>query len=220
MSFSLWPQMRISAGVRVLVIIKALLIYVCSATSQGLLKKRYFDVQGHRGGRGNAIENTLPSFAWGMIGGATTLELDNGVTKDGVVVVYHDMFIPPEKCQDTKPAFRGDPDFPYVGKFIANLTLAQIKTLDCGSQRLIDYPMQLTYPGSKISTLQEVFEFAHCADPKHQILWNIESKIDPVHPNTTLGVDDFVRRQHAVFVSSSYPPSSITVCFSPGICDI
>lgn len=45
MSFSLWPQMRISAGVRVLVIIKALLIYVCSATSQGLLKKRYFDVQ-------------------------------------------------------------------------------------------------------------------------------------------------------------------------------
>lgn len=26
--------------------------------------------------------------------------------------------------------------FPYVGKNIANLTLAQVKTLDCGSQRL------------------------------------------------------------------------------------
>jgi hypothetical protein len=31
--------------------------------------------------------------------------------------------------------FPNDPDFPYVGKFIANLTLAQIKTLDCGSLR-------------------------------------------------------------------------------------
>lgn len=35
--------------------------------------------------------------------------------------------------------FADDPDFPYVGKFIANLTLAQVKTLDCGSLRLIDF---------------------------------------------------------------------------------
>ena len=33
--------------------------------------------------------------------------------------------------------FANDPDFPYVAKFIVNLTLAQIKTLDCGSERLI-----------------------------------------------------------------------------------
>jgi len=145
-----------------------------------------------------------------MINGATTLELDNNITKDGVVVVYHDMYIPPEKCQDTSPAFQGDPNFPYVGKFIANLTLAQIKTLDCGSKRLIDYPLQLIYPGTKISTLEEVFKFADCADPWHQIRWNIESKINPVHPNTTFGVEDFVTKQHAVFVASSYPSSSIT----------
>jgi len=42
------------------------------------------DIQGHRGGRGEMIENTLPSFAWGLIDGATTLEMDNGITKDGV----------------------------------------------------------------------------------------------------------------------------------------
>jgi hypothetical protein len=33
----------------------------------------------------------------------------------------------------------GDPEFPYVGKHIANLTLSQIKTLDCGSKRQMDY---------------------------------------------------------------------------------
>ncbi|KAG1872069.1 hypothetical protein C8R48DRAFT_770441 [Suillus tomentosus] len=41
---------------------------------------QFYDVQAHRGGRGNVVESTLPSFAWGLIDGATTLELDNGIT--------------------------------------------------------------------------------------------------------------------------------------------
>nr|GAT47326.1 PLC-like phosphodiesterase [Mycena chlorophos] len=163
-----------------------------------------FDVQGHRGGRGNAVENTLPAFAWGLIDGATTLELDNGITKDGVVVVWHDEQILPEKCSDTSPATPGDPLFPYVGKYIVELTLAQLKTLDCGSQRQTNYPLQLTYPGTRISTLEEVFEFVECADPEHSIRWNIESKIDAVNSNLTASVDDFVQKQYALFAKSPY----------------
>jgi glycerophosphoryl diester phosphodiesterase len=89
----------------------------------------------------------------GLIDGATTLELDNGITLDGEVVVWHDQQIKGSKCQDTAPAvgpwstfrppvidnaieqFPEDPMYPYVGKYIANLTLAQVKTLDCGSKR-------------------------------------------------------------------------------------
>ncbi|KAI0085655.1 PLC-like phosphodiesterase [Irpex rosettiformis] len=170
-------------------------------------KGRYFDVQAHRGGRGNTVENTLPSFAWGLIDGASTLELDNGITKDGVVVVWHDENITPEKCIDTAPAMPNDPDFPYVGKFVANLTLAQLRTLDCGSKRQEKYPLQLTYPGTRISTLEEVFAFAECADPSHEILWNIESKINAQFPNQTLGVNDFVQKQHAIFSATPYRKS-------------
>ncbi|KAL0950754.1 hypothetical protein HGRIS_007522 [Hohenbuehelia grisea] len=167
-------------------------------------QKKSLDVQGHRGGRGNTVENTLPSFAWGLIDGANTLELDNGITKDGEVVVWHDENLVATKCKDTAPAFPGDPDFPYVGKFIANLTLAQVKTVDCGSQRQIDFPFQLTYPRTRISTLKETFDFVECADPQHRILWNIESKINAQFPNQTRGVDDFVRKQHALFAASPY----------------
>ena len=70
--------------------------------------------------------------------------------------------------------------------------------------------MQLTYPGTRISTLQEVFDFVSCADPRHEVLWNIESKIDAQHPNRTRGVMDFVEKQHAVFRNSPYM-GSITV---------
>ncbi|ESK98229.1 glycerophosphoryl diester phosphodiesterase [Moniliophthora roreri MCA 2997] len=165
---------------------------------------RYFDVQAHRGGRGNIVENTLPAFAWALIDGSTTLELDNGITKDGVVVVWHDEDIVPRKCRDTKPAFEDDPDFPYVGKTLANLTLAQVKTLDCGSQRQIEFPLQLTFPLTKISTMKEIFDFVECADPQYDIRWNIESKIDPVFPNRTKSVGEFVQRQHQAFVDSPY----------------
>jgi len=171
---------------------------------------RYFDVQGHRGSRGEAIENTLPAFAWGLIDGVTTLELDNGITKDGHVIVWHDEEITPEKCQDTQPVADGDPDFPYVGKHIANLTLAQLKTLDCGSKRQMHHPLQLTYPGTKISTLDELFKFAHCADPERVIQWNIESKINAANPNSTRGVQDFVTLQHQAFLHSGYKLSQIT----------
>jgi glycerophosphoryl diester phosphodiesterase len=64
--------------------LSALLVFAglaCAAPSSIQSRKnqdysKYYDVQGHRGGRGQAVENTLASFAWGLISGATTLELD------------------------------------------------------------------------------------------------------------------------------------------------
>ena len=70
--------------------------------------------------------------------------------------------------------------------------------------------MQLTFPGTRISTMQEAFDFVECADPAHQVLWNIESKIDARYPNRTLGVQDFVTKQYALFSKSPYK-HSITV---------
>ncbi|KAH6917974.1 PLC-like phosphodiesterase [Coprinopsis sp. MPI-PUGE-AT-0042] len=172
--------------------------------------QKVLDVQGHRGARGESIENSLHSFAWGLIDGVTTLELDNGLTKDGVVVVWHDEAITADKCKDTAPATAGDPLFPYVGKSIANLTLAQIKTLDCGSIRLPNFPLQLTYPGSKISTLKETFDFVRCVDKKREVKWNIESKVNPVDQTSTRSPEDFAKAQEAAFVSSGYALSKIT----------
>jgi glycerophosphoryl diester phosphodiesterase len=48
---------------------------------------------GHRGARGLAPENTLPSFQKALEHHADQLELDLRVTADGVVVLNHDRFI-------------------------------------------------------------------------------------------------------------------------------
>ena len=43
-----------------------------------------FDIEAHRGGRALFPENTLASFANALSMGVDTLELDIGVTRDGV----------------------------------------------------------------------------------------------------------------------------------------
>src|SRR3954451_2549037 len=90
-----------------------------------------FDLEGHRGARGLRPENTLAAFGKALQIGVTTLELDTGITKDGVVVVSHERRISSLECQDTAPVVAGDPMYPYVGKLIHELTLRQLKTLDC-----------------------------------------------------------------------------------------
>jgi len=55
-----------------------------------------FDLQGHRGARGLAPENTLPAFAAALSLGVSTLELDVGVSADGVVVIAHDRRLNPD----------------------------------------------------------------------------------------------------------------------------
>ena len=55
----------------------------------------YFDlprpvVLGHRGAAGTVPENTLESFAAALAAGATVLESDVHVTRDGVPVLLHD----------------------------------------------------------------------------------------------------------------------------------
>jgi glycerophosphoryl diester phosphodiesterase len=155
-------------------------------------QKTHFDLQAHRGGIGLTTESTLRGFAKAIELGVTTLELDAQVTQDEKVVVTHDRQINGVKCRDTAPAFPGDPEFPYVGDFITNLTLAQIKTLECGYQALPDFPNQEVVTGPLIE-LRDVFALVKSYDAK-QLMLNIETKVEAGAPAETAPRDLFVRR--------------------------
>ncbi|WP_216211951.1 glycerophosphodiester phosphodiesterase family protein [Amycolatopsis aidingensis] len=163
-----------------------------TGTAQAWPRKR-LDIQAHRGGIGLTVEGTLAAFAKAMELGVTTLELDIQITADGRDVVTHDRRINPGKCADTAPVTPGDPDFPYAGKYIKDLTFAQVRTLDCGSQRQPNYPDQELSPGAKMPTLAEVFALArrHRAWGMH---FNIETKVEAAAPEETAPRTRFVRR--------------------------
>lgn len=102
------------------------------------------------------------------------------------------------QCSDTAPATPGDELFPYVGKNLANLTVAQIQTLDCGSKQLDGFPLALTVPNTTLSTLAQLFDFVDCATDS-PVLFNIESKINGDHHNETRSPEDFVAAYAALF---------------------
>lgn len=136
-----------------------------------------FDLQSHRGGRGEWTEESLAAFSNSLKLGVTTLELDTHLTADGKVIVWHDDTIQADKCLDTAPATPGDAAFPYVGDRVAELSLAQIKTLDCGFTQLNGYPEQDVIEGNRIAELKDVFQLVRDADAG-KVRFNIETKVE------------------------------------------
>jgi glycerophosphoryl diester phosphodiesterase len=148
-----------------------------------------FDLQAHRGGRGETSEESLRAFAKSLALGVSTLEFDIVITKDHQPLVWHDQTIEPEKCADTGPAFAADPQYPYVGKPVHDLTLVQVRTLDCGKV-LSDFPSAEVVWGNKIATLPDVFSLA---DSYHaDVRYNIETKVDAGQPAISAGPREFV----------------------------
>ncbi|WP_242453430.1 glycerophosphodiester phosphodiesterase [Mycolicibacterium sp. P9-64] len=148
-----------------------------------------FDLQAHRGGRGETTEESLRAFSKALELGVSTLEFDIVLTKDNQPLVWHDPTVDPTKCVDTGPALPGDPQYPYVGKLVHDLTFAQIRTLDCG-KLLSDFPNAEVVRHNKIATLPEVFELADSY--RADVRYNIETKIEADKPGNSATPAEFV----------------------------
>src|ERR1700739_3432277 len=160
------------------------------------------DIEAHRARRALRPENTLPSFANALSMGVDTLELDMGVTRDGVIVVSHERGLNPDLARRPDGRYVTAPGTPYV-----KLTLQQVKQYDVGQIRpgsdyAARFPDQLAIPGTRIPTLAEVFDLVRRSGDRHVRL-NIETKIDPTHPEESLDPQSFVtavlgllRREH------------------------
>ncbi len=176
-----------------LALMPALLLPATAHAAPGDPHPHRFDLQAHRGGIGMTTEESLEGFAKAMRLGVSTLELDTQITKDLKVVVNHDRQISGAKCADTGPVTPGDPLYPYVGKYIKDLTLAQIKTLDCGYRQLPGFPEQEVVKGFRMAELRDVLQLvrSYHAD---RLKLNIETKVEAGAPEQTAPREVFVRR--------------------------
>ncbi|OBJ47250.1 glycerophosphodiester phosphodiesterase family protein [Mycobacterium sp. 1423905.2] len=148
-----------------------------------------FDLQSHAGGRGLTTGESLRAFAKSLEIGVDTLELDIVITKDDQPLVWHDLSIAGTACSDTGPVFADDPAYPYVGKLVRDLTLAQIHTLDCGRPSA-EFPRAEVVRGNKIAILPEVFALTDSY--RADVRYNIETKVPADHPETSATAEEFV----------------------------
>jgi len=121
-----------------------------------IFKEHEFIIFAHRGASGEFPESTLPAFEYALREGANALEMDLHMTRDSVIVVFHD--------DDVSRTTNGEGE-------IEDFTLAELKKLDAGYKFTKDGE---TFPfrgkGLKILTLEEVFKkFPH-------VIINVEIK--------------------------------------------
>jgi glycerophosphoryl diester phosphodiesterase len=136
-------------------------------------------VHGHRGARAMRPENTLPAFEYAIGQGVDVLELDMAVTLDGVVVISHDPHLNRTICQG-----------PEGGETaIHKLTFEQVRQWDCGTLQNPAFPKQQPVPGTKLPTLEEVFDLAAASS----VQFNLETKIDPKTPDLAPDPPTFAR---------------------------
>lgn len=155
------------------------------------------DLQGHRGARGLAPENTLAAFDAAMRVGVTTLELDTVMTADDVVIVHHDRRLHPDHTRDTAGAWLAAP-----GPVLRQLRASDLVALDVGrarpgSRTAAAFPDQRPADGERVPTLDAVFARARAVGPSG-LRFNIETKLSPLAPDESPPPEVFARALLAV----------------------
>lgn len=167
----------------------AVAVTLFAGCSTGPIRARRFEVQGHRGARAVRPENTLSAFRYALEAGVDTLELDLHVTKDDVLVVAHDPFVNPKLCLGPGGSFLEDP--PLIRK----LSLADLKSYDCGSLKNPRFPAQVPQPGERIPSFAEVLQWlALETDSRARyVRLNVETKLEEAHPDEAPDPETFAR---------------------------
>ena len=150
---------------------------------------------GHRGAPREPSEDTLPSEERSQQLGSDYLELDLHLTKDGVPVVMHDDTV--DRTTDGTGA-------------VADLTLAQVETLDAGSW------FSPAFAGTKVATFAQILRFAKRTGVR--IMPELKAGWDRAQVKVAV---DLVKRwglaSHTVFQSFDPKALAYAAALAPGI---
>ena len=149
-----------------------------------------FDLQGHRGARGLAPENTIAAFTRALSLGVTTLELDTGVTRDGVVIVGHDERLNPDFTRDAAGKWIAGPGPAVFALTRAELARYDVGRLKPGTPYAARFPEQQPADGQRIPNLEDVFALPRSLG-NTTVRFNVETKLDARHPELTAAPEAF-----------------------------
>lgn len=148
-----------------------------------------FDIQGHRGARGLAPENTLPAFATALSIGVSTLEFDVNLTKDGHLLVGHDPVLLPHLARLDGQWIK--PPGPAIWQTpLADLQRYDVGRLDPSTRYGQTYPEQKAVDGTRMPLLEQVFALV-AKSGNSAMRFNIETKLNPAKPDESAPPEQF-----------------------------
>ena len=158
---------------------------------------------GHRGARGLFPENTLEGFARAITLGVDGIELDVGLTRDGVPVVCHDPALNPDLVRGPEGSWIPHP-MP-----LRDLTWAELQRYDVGRARgsaALHFPKQARWDGVRIPRLEDALraiplpvvvelktlaDHPHAAAPPEQMAEAVLAAIDAADAGARVMIESF-----------------------------
>jgi glycerophosphoryl diester phosphodiesterase len=151
-----------------------------------------FDVEGHRGARGLAPENTMAAFRLALLLRVTTIETDLAVTRDDVVVISHNPRLNPEVTRDEQGRWLAGEGPPIRTLRYAELARYDIGRLDPQSAYAKQFPDQKPADGERFPTLDALLALAK--EAPYPVRLNIETKLMPDRPEDAPDPEAFASR--------------------------
>lgn len=138
-----------------------------------------FDLEAHRGGRDIRPENTLYSYAYAIELGATSIECDMQLTKDGQIVMSHNPILNSDITRDENGNYIENNKYDIRLMTVDELKKFDVGVMDpnCGEYYDLHGKTQFTYD-AKIPTLEELMQLIQSYGDKNIVL-NIETKSYP-----------------------------------------
>lgn len=138
-----------------------------------------FDLEAHRGGRDVRPENTLYSYAYAIELGATSIECDMQLTKDGQIVMSHNPILNSDITRDENGNYIKNNKYDIRLMTVDELKKFEVGVMDpnCGEYYDLHGKTQFTYD-AKIPTLEELMQLIQSYGDKNIVL-NIETKSYP-----------------------------------------
>lgn len=151
---------------------------------------RAFDLQGHRGARGLAPENTLPGFERALALGVKTLETDLAITRDGVIVIHHDLELNPVRTRDAQGRWLAQPSAPIAAMSWSELQAYDLGRLQPGTGYARNFPAQEGADGVRMPRLADLLDLVRSRGDE-RIRLALEIKTDPTRPEATRAPQEF-----------------------------
>ena len=165
-------------------------LIVCPAIA---LPATAIDLQGHRGARGLAPENTVAAFRAALAIGVSTLETDLALTADDVLVLSHDPNLNPALTRMEDGRWLPADGPPIRALRAADLRAYDVGRLDPAHRYAGAWPQQAPADGERIPTLAQLFALARDARSPggRPVRFNIETKLVPDGAVPTASADEF-----------------------------
>jgi len=153
-------------------------------TNPFLTKPNYIRIYGHRGARGDIVENSISGFRYTFDLGIRAVEFDVVISKDDIPVLFHDYRLNPDLVKDASGNWITDKNMKLVDLTYEEISKYNIESIKPDTKYAKRFKNQQSAKDERIPTLKDFFKLV-TEDKYKDVFLNLEIKSTPTQENVT-----------------------------------